>query len=92
MDEKVQKILNEIKIICENHGISHLYLFGSYAKGTELVGSDIDIVIKGVKDYKKLKDDIDNIKTLKFINIFNYDTIKNEYLKKDIDQYAKLIY
>ncbi len=92
MDDKIKKILNEIKTVCENNNVTHLYLFGSYARGTEQIGSDIDIVVKGVNNYKKLKDDIDSIRTLKSINIFNYDTINNKYILEDIDNYGKIIY
>ena len=61
-------------------------------KKTERPGSDLDIVVKGVKDINKLKDEIDDIRTLTIINLFNYDKIKNNFLKEDIDAYAKIIY
>ena len=89
---KIQKTLNEIENVCRNNEVAHLYLFGSFAKGTEQIGSDIDVVVKGVNDYRKLERDIDEIKTLHIINIFNYDTIKNKFLIEDIDRYAKVIY
>ena len=92
MNEKIQKTLNEIENVCRNNEVAHLYLFGSFAKGTEQIGSDIDVVVKGVNDYRKLERDIDEIKTLHIINIFNYDTIKNKFLIEDIDRYAKVIY
>ena len=92
MNPKIQKVIDEIKNICLDNRVSHLYLFGSYAKGTELNGSDIDVVVKGVPNYRKLKEEIDNIRTLKIINIFNYDKISNKYLIEDIDKYGKIIY
>lgn len=92
MNGNIRKILQEIETICKANNVSHLYLFGSYAKGTERNGSDIDVVVKGVKNYKKLTDDIDNIRTLETINIFNYDKISNEFLLEDIDKYGKIIY
>lgn len=92
MNEKTKRTINEIEAVCKNNDVEHLYLFGSFAKGTEQMGSDIDVVVKGVNDYRKLEKDIDDIKTLQIINIFNYDTIKNKYLIEDIDRYAKVIY
>lgn len=92
MNEKIKKLIDEVKNICINNGVSHLYLFGSYAKGTERTGSDVDVVVQGVKNYKKLANDIDNIKTLETINIFNYDKISNKLLLEDIDKYGKIIY
>jgi predicted nucleotidyltransferase len=91
-NKKINDVLKKVVNICKNNAVSHLYLFGSYAKKTERPGSDLDIVVKGVKDINKLKDEIDDIRTLTIINLFNYDKIKNNFLKEDIDAYAKIIY
>ncbi len=92
MNMTFENIMNNIINVCKNNEVAHLYLFGSYAKGTNTKGSDIDIVVKGVKNIHKLKEDIDNIKTLETIDIFNYDKCLNKYLREDIDKYAKIIY
>lgn len=92
MNMTFENIMNNIINVCKNNEVAHLYLFGSYAKGTNTKGSDIDIVVKGVKNFHKLKEDIDNIKTLETIDIFNYDKCLNKYLREDIDKYAKIIY
>lgn len=91
-DKKTVNLLAQIENICKSNDVSHLYLFGSYAKKTERQGSDLDIVVKGVKNIKKLKDEIDDIRTLTIISLLDYDNIKNNYLKEDIDSYAKIIY
>lgn len=92
MNMTFENIMNNIINVCKNNEVAHLYLFGSYAKGTNTKGSDIDIVVKGVKNIHKLKEDIDNIKTLETIDVFNYDKCLNKYLREDIDKYAKIIY
>ena len=91
-DEKINNLLLEIEKVCKSNFVSHLYLFGSYVKGTERSGSDIDIVVEGVKNFRTLCEDIENIRTLKIINIFDLDKIKNKFLKEEIDSYAKIIY
>ena len=91
-NKKINDVIEKVENICKNNDVSHLYLFGSYAKKTERQGSDLDIVVKGVKDINKLKDEINDIRTLTIINLFDYDKIKNNYLKEDIDTYAKIIY
>ena len=91
-NRKIRDLLEKVENTCKNNNVSHLYLFGSYAKKIERQGSDLDIVVKGVKDNNKLKDEIDGIRTLTIINLFDYDKIKNNYLKEDIDTYAKIIY
>lgn len=40
----------------------------------------------------QLEEDLEEIETLRKIDIFDYDSIKNKYLLKDIDKYGKQIY
>ena len=40
----------------------------------------------------QLEDDLLQIKTLRKIDIFDFDSIKNEYLLEDIKKYGKQIY
>ncbi|MCM1282761.1 MAG: nucleotidyltransferase domain-containing protein [Muribaculaceae bacterium] len=85
-------ILEEIKRICQEFQVEHLYLFGSYATGEATRTSDIDIVIKGGQRIPELMEQIDRIKTLKKIDVFQYDKCRNPGLREDIDRYAKKIY
>lgn len=88
----VEDILNQVERLCRKYDVEHLYLFGSHATGTATPTSDIDIVIKGGNHIGLLKEEIEHIKTLKKIDVFEYDKCKNQYLKEDIDLYAKKIY
>ena len=72
--------------------MKRLYLFGSYATGTATSTSDVDFVVYGCKDILRLEEDLDEIDTLKTIDIFNYDEIHNELLLKDIHEYGRQIY
>lgn len=92
MNMTFEKIMSEIERVCRNNNVKHLYLFGSYAKGNSHKGSDIDIVVKGVNNIIKLKEEIDNIKTLETIDVFDYENCKSPFLREDIDKYAKIIY
>lgn len=40
----------------------------------------------------QLEEDLEEIETLRKIDIFDYDSIKNKYLLEDIDKYGKQIY
>ena len=40
----------------------------------------------------KLEDDLMEIKTLRKIDIFDYDRIENTFLLEDIEKYGKQIY
>ena len=61
-------------------------------KGTARKTSDIDFAVKGCKDILKLEEDLEEIETLRKIDIFDYDSIKNKYLLENIDKYGKQIY
>lgn len=87
-----QEIMDEITAICREENVRELYLFGSYATGTATDTSDIDIVVKGVKDMTELSLRIEKIKTLKKIDIFDYDNCKNENLREAMERYGKKIY
>jgi len=88
MNMSLDDILTQIVTICRSHHVCHVYLFGSYAAGTARPTSDIDIVIKGGDNLCRLQEEIERIPTLKKIDLFFYDSIKNACLKDDIDQYA----
>ena len=67
-------------------------MFGSFATGTATPTSDIDFVVYGCKDIFHLEEDILQIDTLRKIDIFDYDSINNEFLLEDIKKYGKQIY
>ena len=81
-----------MKRICQDHGVERLDLFGSFATGTALPTSDIDFVVYGCKDVEKPERELEEIDTLRKIDIFDYDSIHNEFLLEDIKKYGKQIY
>ena len=46
--------------------------------------SDIDFVVYGCDNLIQLEDDLLQIETLRKIDIFDFDSIKNKYLLEDI--------
>lgn len=72
--------------------MKRLDFFGSYATGTATSTRDVDFVVYGCKDILRLEEDLDEIDTLKTIDIFNYDEIHNELLLEDIHEYGRQIY
>ena len=87
-----EEIVKNVEEICRKEDVCHLDLFGSYSKGTQTKYSDVDFVVYGVKNISKLREKIDDIPTLKKIDIFDYDSIQNIYLREDMDRYGKRIY
>lgn len=68
------------------------FRFGSFATDTAAPTSDIDFVVYGCKDIWKLEKELEEIDTLRKIDIFEYDSLTNEFLLEDIKKYGKQIY
>ena len=88
----VERIIEKVTEICKKNNIEHLKLFGSFATGTATEYSDIDFVVYGCSDILKLERDMEDVETLRKIDIFDYDSIRNKQLLEDIDLYGKQIY
>lgn len=87
------EIISLVTEVCRNHGVEHLYLYGSYAKGLASPRSDFDVAIKGFHGrFDELMEDIESIRTLKKIDVVEYDKISNYLLKEEIDRYGRKIY
>ncbi len=87
-----REILSEIEAICRKNHVGELFLFGSYATGTQTDTSDIDIIVKGAEDIGSLREEIAEIKTLKKIDVFDYDRCRNEHLLEAMNRYGQKIY
>lgn len=89
----IKELIDEIKNVCIKNGVEELFLFGSYAKGLGRETSDVDIVIDGKYNYFALVDDLDNIMTLKKIDVFEKKNIMgNRFIMEDFNKYAKRVY
>ena len=88
----IPEIIEEVSRICKKNGVQRLDLFGSFATGTATPVSDIDFVVYGCKDFMKLEWEIDEIDTLRKIDLFEFESIKNEFLLEDIKKHGKQIY
>ena len=88
----IEEIIEQVTEICKENHVEHLSLFGSYAKGTATKYSDLDFIIYGKVDMERLQEQVDDIMTLKKIDLFEYDLCQNQYLKEDMDRYGRKIY
>lgn len=88
----VSEVIDKVAAICKANGVKRLELFGSFATGTQTPTSDIDFVVYGCKDTQRLEEALLEIETLRKIDIFDYDSIHNEFLLEDIKKYGKQIY
>ena len=88
----ISELIDKVSMICKRNGVKRLDLFGSFATGTATPTSDIDFVVYGCANLQQLEDDLLEIETLRKIDIFDYDSINNDYLLEDIRKYGKQIY
>lgn len=89
---ELNEIMKEIISICKQYEAEAVYLYGSQAKGTSTERSDIDIAVSGVKDIYSLRDKIDDIMTLRKIDLLDLDDCENNLLLEDIHKYGREIY
>lgn len=88
----ISTLIAQVTAICKRNGVKRLDLFGSFATGTATPTSDIDFVVYGCNDLIQLENDLTEINTLRKIDIFDFDSIHNEFLLEDIRKYGKQIY
>lgn len=88
----LDEIYREIIRICRKHHAVRVVLYGSRAKGTNRIESDIDIAVSGVADIDALQEEIENIPTLYTVDILSLEQCRNELLLEDINEYGREIY
>ena len=88
----IEEIISRVTEIAHKYNARRLDLFGSFARGTQTERSDIDFVVYGCEDIDELMEEVDNIPTLRKIDIFNYDEVCSDYLREDMDKYGKQIF
>lgn len=88
----ITEVIESVANICRKHRCRRLDLFGSFATDTATPTSDIDFVVYDCDDIAKLEEDLEQIDTLRKIDIFDYNSIHNEFLLEDIHKYGKQIY
>lgn len=88
----IDMIIKKVSAACRQCGAERLDLFGSFATGTATPRSDIDFVVYGDVNSELLDQMVGEIDTLRKIDIFYYNEIKDEYLLEDIRNYGRKIY
>jgi len=92
-----KQIEGKLGKICEEHNVVFLAIFGSFIRGEQKKGSDLDIAIKYAEGVRKsLFDLVDLKETLEAlfnrkVDIGEFDAI-NPYIVGDIQREMKIIY
>ena len=80
----ISEVIDRVVAICKEYGVKRLDLFGSFVTGTAAPTSDIDFVVYGCEDILALEEAVQEIDTLRKIDIFDHDSLHNEFLLEDI--------
>lgn len=97
--ELIDSNINKIKALCEKHKVNKLFVFGSVLTNRFNEKSDIDFVVDFNK--KNITDYFSNYFDLKYaleelfkrnVDLLEEQTIKNPYLKKNVEETKALIY
>jgi len=95
----IDKNIEKIKILCNKHKVSKLFVFGSVLSDKFKKSSDIDFVVdfsevdiyNYADNYFNLKDSLENLLNRQ-VDLLEEKAIKNPYLRKTIDSSKRLIY
>lgn len=88
----IDEIIKRVETLAHKYNARRLDLFGSFANGTARERSDIDFVVYGCSDIIAFEEEVNEIPTLRKIDIFNYDEVCSENLQEDMDKYGKQIF
>ncbi|MGZ3755626.1 MAG: nucleotidyltransferase family protein [Mucilaginibacter sp.] len=96
---KLENYLQDIKALCAQHKVKHLYAFGSVLTDKFNSKSDVDFMV----DFEpvEIEQYADNYYSLKFsledilnrpVDLLEEKAVKNPYFKQVVDSHRQLIY
>lgn len=90
----IEKIINILYKIKNNHKDSDIYLFGSYVWGNPRKDSDLDIAVnsENILDYFDIIEEIEESNILLNFDFINLNTLNNNKFKERILNYGKKIW
>ena len=95
----IDKNIDKIRVLCENHKVSRLFVFGSILTENFKKSSDIDFLVdfSGVElydyadNYFDLKSSLERILNRQ-VDLLEEKAIKNPYLRQSIDSSKQILY
>ncbi|NDV47494.1 nucleotidyltransferase [Paludibacter sp. 221] len=95
----IENNIKKIKALCKKYKVNKLFVFGSVLTNRFNNESDIDFLVDF--DKEEINDYFENFFDLKYsledilerkVDLLEEQSVKNPYLKKDVDQTKLLIY
>ena len=88
----IEEIIRRVTDIAHKYHVERLDLFGSFAMGNASERSDIDFIVRGCSNINEFEEEVNDIPTLRRIDIFDYDEVCSDLLREDMDKYGKQIF
>lgn len=89
----IEQVYRQIADIAARTGTRRVILFGSRARGTNLVKSDVDVAIEGCPVPETFEDAVQNdLWSLLGVDVINLDTVKSEELRSEIKRDGVVLY
>ena len=91
---RISKILKQVIEICsQDDQVDKVILHGSWAKGTAMERSDIDLALVGDEiDIEELQEEVEEIDTLYKIDLVDVSHCRNDLLQDEVEKYGIEIY
>ncbi|WP_277110764.1 nucleotidyltransferase family protein [Chryseobacterium taklimakanense] len=91
--------IHDLKVLCQQHSVDQLYLFGSVLNKNFTDESDIDFLVKFppidlfhyFENYLSLKENLERL-TGRNVDLVEVQTLKNTFLIDSINKNKELIY
>ena len=89
----IDQVYRQIGEFAQRRGVRRVILYGSRARGTNGLKSDIDIAAEGSRDFHGFEEDVqDHLRSLLVVDLVNLYTCRSEELLREIARDGKVIY
>lgn len=89
----IERTYEQLVDMARTAGAKRVLLFGSRARGSNLLKSDIDIAVAGCKDFNSFAEDVEeHLDSLLSVDIINLDEAISPELKREIERDKVVLY
>jgi predicted nucleotidyltransferase len=95
----IESNIERLSLLCKNHKVGQLFVFGSVLSNRFRADSDIDLIVdfedvdlpEYADNYFSLKDELEKLFNRK-VDLLEAQAIRNPFFRESIDQQKRLVY
>jgi predicted nucleotidyltransferase len=95
----IESNIERLRLLCQKHKVSQLFVFGSVLSNRFRTDSDIDLIVnfedvdlrEYADNYFSLKEELEKLFNRK-VDLLEAQAIRNPFFKESLDQQKRLIY